>query len=78
MRRRGTMLTCDICRNSIFVKNLRLYSRSWWKFVPKSKMDICPSCVLKKATYEKQKNTKITWEELAELTCRKKTDILLS
>ena len=44
MRRRGTMLICDICHNSVFVKNLKNYNKSKWKRVESCKQDICPEC----------------------------------
>ena len=45
MRRRGTMLICDICHGSVFVKNLKGYGKSRWKHIDLCKYDICPGCV---------------------------------
>jgi len=68
MRRRGTWLTCDIClQGSVFLKNLNYYDKSGWKYIRRTKMDICPRCVKAKERYEKQRNTKITWSDLREL-----------
>lgn len=79
MRRRGTMLTCDICTQSIiFVKNLKPYNESGWKFVRKAKIDICPKCVLAKAIYEKRHNTKLTWYDLRELLYRDNEHTMLN
>lgn len=67
MRRRGTMLICDVCLSSIFVKNLESYSKVGWKFIRRTKEDVCPRCVSVKATYEKRHNTKLTWDDLRKL-----------
>ena len=71
MRRRGTWVTCDIClQGSVFVKNLEYHEKSGWKYLRKTKTDICPRCVKAKERYEKQYNTDLTWHEVRELFCR--------
>jgi hypothetical protein len=80
MRRRGTMLICDICHGSVFLKNLKLCFRGGWKFVKKRKLDICPACMARKTQYENRHRTKLTWDELSALTrcARAKDDIVLN
>ena len=68
MRRRGTMLICDICHSSVFLKNLRLISKGGWKFVKRGKLDICPACMARKRQYENSHHTTLTWDELFALT----------
>lgn len=68
MRRRGTWVTCDIClQGSVFVKNLDYHNKSGWKYIRRTKTDICPRCVKAKERYEKQYNTKITYSDVREL-----------
>lgn len=74
MRRRGTWLTCDIClTSSAFLKNLNEYNKSGWKYIRRTKTDICPRCVKAKEHYEKQRNTKITYDDLRQLLYRDRT-----
>lgn len=71
MRRRGTWLTCDIClTSSVFVKNLDGYEKSGWKYIRRTKMDICPRCVRAKAEFEKRHSTKLTWDDERQLLYR--------
>lgn len=77
MRRRGTYVICDVCGNSMFLKNLKRYPAGGWKYVRKLKADICPRCVSRRSRLIEQGNTNLSWDEILTMSLRKKSDDIL-
>lgn len=75
MRRRGTYLLCDVCGQSMFVKNLKNYPFSGWEYDKKLKIDICPSCVTRN---KKARQAGMTWSDIIEVYRKKLWDSVLS